>query len=120
MTKGEMPPLAFIAEEFKVATWDNPQPCPLSKLSPWQLLNLAPDVVLSIPDQLQNLHGITPAFLADALAPYLVQTAGKEKLMQMCNVESEPQYFIASTKHYSWPKAAGGFSANILSSLRSR
>lgn len=119
MTQGDMP-LAFIANDFKVTTCDDPtNPQLLSKLTPWQLLNLTPDVVLGIPDQLTNQYGITSTFLANALSPYLAQTAGKEKLMQMYNIENEPQYFISNTKHYSWPKAAGGFSANILSSLRS-
>ena len=107
MTQGDKP-LAFIANGFEVTTCDDPtNPQLLSKLTPWQLLNLNPDVVLGIPDQLNSHYGITSAFLTDALAPYLAQTAGKEKLMQMYDIESEPQYLVSSTKHYSWPKAAG-------------
>ncbi|KAI0323980.1 PLP-dependent transferase [Cubamyces sp. BRFM 1775] len=106
MTK-EKKPLAFIADTFTVTTCDDPNtPQPLSKLTPWQLLNLTPDVVLGIADRLTAEYGITADFLAAALGPYLAQTTGKEKLMDMYDIELEPRYLISNTKHYSWPKAA--------------
>ncbi|KAH9884501.1 PLP-dependent transferase [Cubamyces lactineus] len=106
MTKGDKP-LAFVANDFTVTTCDEPDtPQLLSKLTAWQLLNLTPDVVLSLADRLAAQYGITSEFLGKALEPYLAQTTGKEKLMKMYGVDVEPLYFISSTKHYSWPKAA--------------
>ncbi|KAJ7243183.1 pyridoxal phosphate-dependent transferase [Mycena haematopus] len=106
MTKGDKP-LGFISDSFMVPTPDNPStPQLFSALTPWQLLNLSPSVVLDIPDKLLVEYSITSTFLADALSPYLAQTTGKDALMNMYNVVLEPQYFVPSTKHYSWPKAA--------------
>ncbi|KAJ7056389.1 PLP-dependent transferase [Mycena amicta] len=105
MTRGNKP-LAFIADEFKVTTCDDPVPRLFSTLDTWQLLNLAPSVILSIPDQLLVKYSISADFLAQALSPYLAQTEGKNALMKMYNVTVEPKYFVPSTKHYSWPKAA--------------
>ncbi|KAH9884505.1 PLP-dependent transferase [Cubamyces lactineus] len=106
MTKDDMP-LAFIADSFTVTTCDEPNtPQLLCQLSPWQLLNLTPDIVLGIADRLAADYGITSDFLAKALQPYLAQTTGKDKLMKMYEIETEPLYLISNTKHYSWPKAA--------------
>ncbi|KAI0323562.1 PLP-dependent transferase [Cubamyces sp. BRFM 1775] len=107
MTKDEKP-LKFIAETFMVkGTCDKPDtPHLLRDLTPWQLLNLTSDIVLGIADQLASQYGITSDFLGKALEPYLVQTTGKVKLMAMYDIKDEPQYFISSTRHYSWPKAA--------------
>lgn len=112
MTRGDKP-LAFIANDFKVTTCDDPtNPQLLNQLTSWQLLNLTPNVILGIPDQLNTQYGITSTFLANALSPYLVQTSGKEKLMKMYNIDNEPQCFISNTRHYSWPKAAGEYTDN--------
>ena len=117
MTNGEKP-LAFIVDDFKVTTCDDPDTPKLFRtLDKWSLLNLTTEVILEIPDRLHQQYGITSDFLASALSPYLAQTAGKEKLMQMYDIDCEPQYFISNTKHYSWPKAAGEFSF-IIDSLR--
>ena len=109
MTQGDKP-LEFMANDFTVTTCDEPNtPQLLSKLTPWQLLNLTPDVVLDIPRQLASQFGITSDFLGEVLEPYLVQTMGKEKIKKMYNIDDEPLCFVPSTKHYSWPKAAGRF-----------
>ncbi|KAI0653091.1 pyridoxal phosphate-dependent transferase [Cubamyces menziesii] len=106
MTQGDKP-LEFMANDFTVTTCDEPNtPQLLSKLTPWQLLNLTPDVVLDIPRQLASQFGITSDFLGEVLEPYLVQTMGKEKIKKMYNIDDEPLCFVPSTKHYSWPKAA--------------
>ena len=107
MTVGDKP-LAFITDDFMVTTCDAPdKPQLFSGLSPWQLLNLTPSVILGIPDDLRRQYGITSEFLADALSEYLAQTAGKDKLMELYKITAEPQYFVSGTKHYSWPKSAG-------------
>jgi hypothetical protein len=118
MTKDDKP-LAFVADDFMVTTCDDPDtPKLFSALEPWQLLNLTSSVVLNIPDRLLEQYGITAEFLADALSPYLIQTAGKNKVMSMYGIDLEPQYFVPGSKHYSWPKAAaliGLGSANCVS-----
>jgi hypothetical protein len=38
---------------------------------------------------------------------YLVQTTNKDTLMKKWGINDEPLIFVPSTKHYSWPKAAG-------------
>ncbi|KAJ7622127.1 PLP-dependent transferase, partial [Roridomyces roridus] len=99
-------PLAFIASEFKVPVWDSPEPQLFSSLTTWQLLNLAPSVILNIPGQLVSQYSISADFLTETLAPYLAQTTGKDTLLRMYDVSTEPCYLLPSTRHYSWPKAA--------------
>ena len=108
MTKDDKP-LHFIASAFMIkGTCDKPDtPQLFSTLTTWQLLNLTPDVVLDIGARLASQYGITSDFLGKALEPYLAQTMGKEKIKKMYCIEEEPLYFISSTRHYSWPKAAG-------------
>ena len=53
MTVGDNPPLAFIADDFKVTTCDKPDvPQLFRDLTTWQLLNLVSSVILNIPDNL--------------------------------------------------------------------
>ena len=101
-------PLRFVADSYKVLTADNPsEPQLLRDLDPWHLLNLPIPVILSMGEELHLQYGITPEFLASALSPYLVQTAGIEELIRKYDISAPPQYLISNTKHYSWPKSAG-------------
>jgi hypothetical protein len=108
-------PLEFIADRFHLPTCTESPDSEGTKLlkdfQPWELLNIVPEVVLDIPDRLREKFFITPTFLQKALEKYLIQTVSKDsdifdeleegiKLNQMA-------YFTSSTKHYSWPKAAG-------------
>ncbi|KAL1690592.1 pyridoxal phosphate-dependent transferase [Schizophyllum commune] len=100
-------PLRFVADSYKVLTADNPsEPQLLRDLDPWHLLNLPIPVILSMGEELHLQYGITPEFLASALSPYLVQSAGIEELIRKYDISAPPQYLISNTKHYSWPKSA--------------
>jgi len=102
--------LSFIGDTFEItpAGPDGTQPKLFKMLSDWELLNLPTKEILGITDRLHAEYGISAKFLEDALKPYLVQSAGKEKMMQKYNISPDktPQYLISSTKHYSWPKSA--------------
>lgn len=104
VTEGQ---LNFVADAFKIVTTGDPDKPQLFKdLDSWQLLNLATPVILGLGDQLYLEFGITPEYLATAMSPYLVQTCGKAALLSKYDIALEPQYFVSSTKHYSWPKSA--------------
>lgn len=80
---------------------------PFLDCSSWELLNLKPSTILDLPQQLYKQFGISSSALAKALDPYLAQTLGKASLLGQFQVEQEPQFFVTSTRHYSWPKGAG-------------
>jgi len=86
------------------------EPLPLfNSLSTWDLLNLRPDDILSIPDRLAHEYGISSEFLEKMMSKYIVQSTGMgpmEKELAESGIEM-PKLLIASTKHYSWPKATG-------------
>lgn len=73
----------------------------------WELLNLKPDTVLDIPSLLYRTYGISQSALAAAMRGYLIQTVGKDYLEKKFNIEKPVQFFVGTTKHYSWPKGAG-------------
>ena len=75
--------------------------------STWELLNLKPATVLNIPEVLYNEYGISQSALAAMMKPFLIQTVGKGSLEKEFKIESAPQFFVGTTKHYSWPKGAG-------------
>jgi hypothetical protein len=102
-------PLEFIADTFRLR--DNDEKF-FKDLTPWELLNIPPGVVLDIPDRLRKMYSITPQFLQTNLKKYLVQTVGKDSnIFQKFNTDetklNEMVYFVSAAKHYSWPKAAG-------------
>ncbi|KAH8423228.1 pyridoxal phosphate-dependent decarboxylase family protein [Aspergillus melleus] len=72
----------------------------------WELLNLKPSTILEFPQQLYEQYGVSQTALAKALDLYSVQTLGKRALLDEFKVEKEPQFFVTSTRHYSWPKGA--------------
>ncbi|EIN06879.1 PLP-dependent transferase [Punctularia strigosozonata HHB-11173 SS5] len=100
-------PLAWIADDFTIRTATKPYEDQLFiNLDEWDLLNLPPNEVLGISERLNASYGISATYLAKILSPYLVQTSGKDVLMQKYKITQEPQYLAAATRHYSWPKAA--------------
>lgn len=76
------------------------------QLSTWELLNLKPKDVLDIPDRLAQEHRISPKFMEKVLLEYSIQQIGKDVLEREFDIKS-PQYFLSTTRHYSWPKGAG-------------
>ncbi|KAG8527293.1 uncharacterized protein KY384_008037 [Bacidia gigantensis] len=72
----------------------------------WELLNLKPSTVLGIPQQLSDQYGVSQTALAAAMKPYSIQTVGKDFLEKKFHVNNPAQFFVGTTKHYSWPKGA--------------
>lgn len=75
----------------------------------WELLNLTPDTVLDILDQLYQQYEISQTFLQNALSPYLIQTLGKDYLEKKFGLVNPAKFYVGTTKHYSWPKGGGSF-----------
>ncbi|KAK3986129.1 pyridoxal phosphate-dependent transferase [Cladorrhinum sp. PSN332] len=98
-------PLRFVPETFSVRTCQGKLKR-YRDLTTWELLNLKPKTILDIPERLQGEFGITPKWLEEALDPYNIQTIGKDTLERDFGLDKPPQYFVPSTKHYSWPKSA--------------
>ncbi|KAK0744747.1 pyridoxal phosphate-dependent transferase [Apiosordaria backusii] len=100
-------PLRFISDEFRVRTCEGRLKL-FKEMSLWELMNLRVKTVLDIPGVLHDQFGITPEWLEDAMAVYNIQTVGKEALNRHFGVAEgqDGQFFVPSTKHYSWPKAA--------------
>ncbi|KAI5836928.1 pyridoxal phosphate-dependent transferase [Morchella snyderi] len=81
----------------------------------WELLNLTPDTVLDIPDQLYQQYGISQTFLQNALSQYLIRTLGKDYLEKKFGLVNPAKFYVGTTKHYSWLKAITGIgSENII------
>ncbi|KAJ5623367.1 hypothetical protein N7490_011972 [Penicillium lividum] len=108
-------PLGFIANSFFVTTCLGEKKL-FKDLESWEILNLRSDVILGIGDALHQQYGITSKFLEDALRPFSIQTTGKDVLERDFKITKPSKYFLAQTRHYSWPKGgaiAGIGSANI-------
>lgn len=105
-------PLNFIREKFTLATCDG-----VTKrfvdFSTWELLNIAPDVVLNIPNILYDEFDVSRQFLQKAMKNYIIQSTSKDdpilaKRFERDGIRLDNMTIIASsTKHYSWPKGAG-------------
>ncbi|KAG2005933.1 group II decarboxylase [Coprinopsis cinerea AmutBmut pab1-1] len=108
-------PLHFISSTFKISKCTDPvippsapsseEPLHLfTSLSTWELLNLMPETILAIPDRLQKEYQISPTFLEEVMAEYIVQSTGMEGLKERWGFKESPKFLMAGTKHYSWPK----------------
>ncbi|KAE8327244.1 pyridoxal phosphate-dependent transferase [Aspergillus sergii] len=108
-------PLGFIADTFQVTTCVGEEKL-FKDLGVWELLNLRSDEILGMGDALYRQFGVTPKFLEEALRPFTIQTTGKDVLEREFRIGKPIKYFLAQTRHYSWPKGgaiAGIGSANI-------
>lgn len=103
--------LSIISKTFKVETCEGGDPKLFSQLSTWELLNLKVSIIATpdTPDRLQKEHGISSKFLQDSFGKYSIQTIGNDALEKEFEINKPVQYMVSATKHYSWPKAAGGF-----------
>jgi hypothetical protein len=101
-------PLNFISNRFKALKC---APCAsqelFSDLDTWYLLNLRPEDVLEIPDRLAREFGISSRFLDSTMEKYIVQSTRMNALYENWDVKDAPEFLIAGTKHYSWPKGVG-------------
>ena len=105
-------PLDFVAHSFAVETCQGEEK-QFSTLSTWELLNLRPATVLELSDRLYKDYGVSSSFLSDAMNKYTIQSTGKGVLEEHFRIEAPPQYMLATTRHYSWPKGAGQSSSYI-------
>lgn len=88
-------------------------------LTTWELLNLKSETILDIPSRLKEEFNISPEFLESVMHKYSVQTVGKDAIESEYttpgilngNIKEyrmvSPKCTVASTRHYSWPKASG-------------
>lgn len=100
--------LGFIADSFHVTTCVGEEKL-FKNLGNWELLNLQPDVILGLGDALNEQYGITSKFLENALTPFSIQTTGKDVLEREFKINKPSKYFLAQTRHYSWPKGGGDY-----------
>ena len=98
--------LKFLSSSFDVRTCVGTKKL-IVDLSTWELLNLKPDTVLDLPDRLYGDYGISPSYLGNVMKKYTIQSTGKDVLEKDYGIEKPPQYMLASTRHYSWPKGGG-------------
>ncbi|KAH8426863.1 uncharacterized protein LDX57_004590 [Aspergillus melleus] len=73
-------------------------------LTSWELMNLAPSVILNLPTRLQKEYGVSPSFLESSLQQHLVQTTGMKLLEDEFGITKPAKFFVSATRHYSWPK----------------
>lgn len=103
--------LTFVKETFKVAYWDKEakefKEELLKDMDTWTLLNLCPKTVLDLPEKLARDYGISTQFLEGALKQFHIQTIGRDPLEDDHMKKHPTQYFLAKTRHYSWPKGLG-------------
>jgi len=97
-------PFAFVASRFKVKTCTGVEKL-FRECSTWELLNLTPDVILDLPDRLQKEFRISSDAFQKTMGDYVIQTVGKDVLERQFGMKPA-KYFVATTKHYSWPKGA--------------
>ncbi|RUP48982.1 pyridoxal phosphate-dependent transferase, partial [Jimgerdemannia flammicorona] len=103
---GKTAPLSYIADTFNVELCTGQEKL-FKDLSAWELLNLKPSTVLSIPQRLFDEYGISAEYLHSVTHAYSIHTVGKDTLEKQFDIVNPTQYLIGTTKHYSWPKAAG-------------
>lgn len=98
-------PLSFIADTFEIETCLSATKL-MKDLTKWELLNLRTKAILDIPERLYGQYHMSPSFLKSVMQDYGIQSTGKGALEQEFGVKPM-KYFVSSTRHYSWPKAAG-------------
>ncbi|KDQ06694.1 hypothetical protein BOTBODRAFT_70842 [Botryobasidium botryosum FD-172 SS1] len=97
-------PLSFVSGTFRVTLCTGVEKL-YKDCTTWELLNLTPDVILDLPDRLQKEYRISSEGLTKIMSDYIIQTVGKDVLEKQFGVKLG-KYFVATTKHYSWPKGA--------------
>ncbi|KAI0060318.1 pyridoxal-dependent decarboxylase domain protein [Artomyces pyxidatus] len=99
------PSLAYMASHFKVKLCTGKEKL-LIDCEPWDLLNLTPDEVVSLPTRLEKQFGLSPQSLQAIMGQYIIQTTGKDDLEKYFDIQKPIQYLVSKTTHYSWPKGA--------------
>ncbi|KAH7911139.1 pyridoxal phosphate-dependent transferase [Hygrophoropsis aurantiaca] len=99
-------PLNAISSMFKIVLCTGTTK-PLSNCSPWELLNLTSDEIITLRVRLSRDFGFSGTYVQEVLDPYLISTTGKQVLEAHFDIKLPPQYLISQSMHYSWPKSAG-------------
>lgn len=102
------PFLAHVATQFRIRLCTGEEKV-FAECDSWELLNLAPDEVVSLTTRISESFGFSTSALQAVLNNYLIQTTGKDDLQKYFGIEKSPQYLCPKTTHYSWPKGAGEF-----------
>ena len=98
-------PLAFAAKSFKVTPCVGEQKL-LTEFSTWELLNIKPKEILDIPQRLYDQYHISQKFLESVMQEYGIQSTSKDVLEKEFDI-GPMRYYLANSRHYSWPKAGG-------------
>lgn len=99
-------PILEAARDMEVTLCDGSS-ARLLDLDAWALMNLTVDVVLALPEQIQDICGISSNEFSSALENYLLQSMGIEEFSrQYAKGVPAPVVLGPATKHYSWPKNA--------------
>lgn len=113
----ELGGLGFVKSSFKVPlTKQGGKLVKFVDASTNELLNLKPEVVLDLPRRLSREFGLSPEFIDTSVAPYLVQTIGREPLERRYGIRKPPKFIVSKMNHYSWPKGAGEYFTALLHS----
>ncbi|KAI1330742.1 pyridoxal-dependent decarboxylase domain-containing protein [Xylariaceae sp. FL0255] len=97
-------PLEYLSEVFYVENCQGTRKL-FTSLSEWELLNLKPNDILDLPDRLYQEFGVSNSFLSSIMNEYSIQSTGKDTLEREFGAKPG-QYFLSTTRHYSWPKGA--------------
>ena len=99
-------PFEFIGPTFKIPLCTGEEKMFLDCTN-WDLLNLTSDAVLDLAPRLTAEYDLSADYVRKIMGNYIIQTITKDVLQKEFGIEHSPQMFVATTKHYSWPKGAG-------------
>ncbi|ETW81515.1 hypothetical protein HETIRDRAFT_319093 [Heterobasidion irregulare TC 32-1] len=99
------PSLAFISHHFNIHLCSGKEKS-LAECDAWDLLNLTPEEVVSLPGRIASQFCLSVQSLQGLMGKYIIQTTGKDDLDAYFGLQRPPQYLASKTIHYSWPKGA--------------
>jgi hypothetical protein len=80
-------------------------------LTTWELLNLRASTILDLPELITKTYPedvVDKDMIDKAMKYHSIQNVGRDVIDRQWGIEDKPmKYLVSSTKHYSWPKAAG-------------
>ncbi|KAH9003900.1 pyridoxal phosphate-dependent transferase [Lactarius hatsudake] len=97
------PSLAHVAAHFRIRLCTGKEKL-FAECDTWELLNLAPDEVVSLTTRISETFGLSTPALQAVFNKYIIQTTGKDDLEKHFGIEQPPQYLCPGTTHYSWAK----------------
>lgn len=113
---GSVPPT--VANTFMVKTCQQ-KTIKFMNLSTWEMIKLNVETMLEIPTRLKVQYNITTDFLTNIMPKYSIQMVGKQPIKHQYQIVP-PNATESSTRHYSWPKAAGEHQMRFKIDIQSR